>query len=609
MKKVQNTKLHLDESSSNNTKMYNKEIFQKKIKIVPKTIDSPEKTGIVESFENSSKADELKPIKENKNKSILGKIEEPKNIHKYLSRKTKRDSSNIKDNNNKKRKITLIGLNTSEEESEDISAENNDSIEESENDIEKEENKTIFVNSYFQKINEQDLRNLFRRYGEISHIQIRHNKKCGLIEFNNKSSADRVIKEKNKITLKGKSLKIEYSYLKIKTKDSHEQKESNIEMKSEEKKIEEEDRYTKLENMIKKLNTEVENLKVSFSLMSEINNQNEIQSKISFNYLNKKLKLMANSYKILFIRKLSNLLLDEIYRKYKDKLVKFKIQVGKNKKDIIVVKNNINEINTVDKSQVNQIIDFLRFIWDKSSSIIHINDMDYKFQKEMLANFMKGTKKDSRKKVNINESIELKELMCIIFENEEEEDYKIYDAHGQGTENKLTTYIINKLKEKEDNSIISVDNEKDDNSIFSISDSVNSSEIDFGLNENELKNIIKQELKETNTTTLLNKLIKKIKTNKRISFIKDEIIEINGKFFYNLWKETFNTIKYKSNKNYQKHINKEKISTFLEIRENLLKLLNGIKINLFEDEPKALDKIIKREKIEKEKAKKKHVSK
>ena len=72
--------------------------------------------------------------------------------------------------------------------------------------------------------------------------------------------------------------------------------------------------------------------------------------------------------------------------------------------------------------------------------------MDYKFQKEMLANFMKGTKKDSRKKVNVNESIELKELMCIIFENEEEEDYKIYDAHGQGTENKLTTYIINKFK-------------------------------------------------------------------------------------------------------------------------------------------------------------------
>ena len=63
----------------------------------------------------------------------------------------------------------------------------------------------------------------------------------------------------------------------------------------------------------------------------------------------------------------------------------------------------------------------------------------------MLANFMKGTKKDSRKKVNINESIELKELICIIFENEEEEYNKIYDD-GQGAENKLTTYIINKFK-------------------------------------------------------------------------------------------------------------------------------------------------------------------
>ena len=52
-----------------------------------------------------------------------------------------------------------------------------------------------------------------------------HNKKCGLIEFKTKSSADRVIKEKNKIALKGQSLKIEYSYVKIKAKDSHEQKE------------------------------------------------------------------------------------------------------------------------------------------------------------------------------------------------------------------------------------------------------------------------------------------------------------------------------------------------------------------------------------------------
>ena len=83
-----------------------------------------------------------------------------------MSRKIKRDSSNIKENDNKKRKITLIELNTSEEESENILAENNESIEESENDIEAEENKTIFI-SYFEKINGQDLRNLFRRYGEI----------------------------------------------------------------------------------------------------------------------------------------------------------------------------------------------------------------------------------------------------------------------------------------------------------------------------------------------------------------------------------------------------------------------------------------------------------
>ena len=45
--------------------------------------------------------------------------------------------------------------------------------------------------------------------------------------------------------------------------------------------------------------------------------------------MNNRLELMKNLYKILFIRKLSNLLLEQIYNKCSDNLEKGKIECGK----------------------------------------------------------------------------------------------------------------------------------------------------------------------------------------------------------------------------------------------------------------------------------------
>ena len=61
--------------------------------------------------------------------------------------------------------------------------------------------------------------------------------------------------------------------------------------------------------------------------MAKINNQNEINSKANFNYFNKKIRLLLNAYKIIFMRKLSNLLQFKIYNKYTTVLKKLKIKL------------------------------------------------------------------------------------------------------------------------------------------------------------------------------------------------------------------------------------------------------------------------------------------
>ena len=66
--------------------------------------------------------------------------------------------------------------------------------------------------------------------------------------------------------------------------------------------------------------------------MNDIDNQKDIYYKTKINGINKKVKLIMNSYKILYMRKLANLLLQKIYKKYSHCLGKTYIEYG-NKKE------------------------------------------------------------------------------------------------------------------------------------------------------------------------------------------------------------------------------------------------------------------------------------
>ena len=67
---------------------------------------------------------------------------------------------------------------------------------------------------------------------------------------------------------------------------------------------------------------------------------------------------------------------------------------------------------------VNLLIDYLRYIWDKTSSVIHVNDKSFPYQKEIFHGYLKETLKIS-KKITDNNTISVKNSVNILLENKE----------------------------------------------------------------------------------------------------------------------------------------------------------------------------------------------
>ena len=207
-------------------------------------------------------------------------------------------------------------------------------------------------------------------------------------------------------------------------------------------------------------------IKMSLNIMDEIGKQKDIYYRTKINNVNKNMLLLLNSYKVLFIRKLANLLLSEIYSNYSESLIK--VTISKN--NIIVVKPDIKEISEIPWYQINLLIDFLRFIWEKCSSAIYINDDNFPLPKEIFYEYLKIIKKN---------------LFSISLSEPEKID-----------------------------------------------------ESDDKINENELKKIIQENMKEIDISSKIEKLIGLIKINQEgKKNIKDNITEINGEFLYKLWKK------------------------------------------------------------------------
>ena len=273
---------------------------------------------------------------------------------------------------------------------------------------------------------------------------------------------------------------------------------------------------------------EIENLKISLKLIDAINNQSNIYYKRKIKYIIKNQILLLNTYKMLFMRKLANLLLVKIYNKYSNILGKGYID----KRTIIAISTNKKKLGGVDVDQINLVIDFLRFVWDKCSNIIHINDESFPLQKEIFFECLKPSKNISDKNIKNKKFLEVNEIIGLIFDTDNEEN------------NKKVTHQL------EDNNLVKAIK----NYIIELSDSEEAFEAYKGYDESEIKKIINKDSQIFDIDTQIENILKLISKNAdSIKFMGGENEKVNGKYFYELWLDTFNTETYKREWYYKKY--------------------------------------------------------
>lgn len=330
--------------------------------------------------------------------------------------------------------------------------------------------------------------------------------------------------------------------------------------------------------------------------MAEINEQKDIYYKSNFEYLNKNIRLLLNLYKVLYIRKFANLLLEQIYKRFSNDLGKGKVQVGKEKHNIIALLPNTKRKLKNDYYQINLLIDFLRFIWDESSKEIHINDKNFPLQKEIFSEYLKPLKSTYSGKIEIKEGIKINILIGLIFENKEKVNSK--ENNIKLSNNNLVNAIQNMLKKLEttDKNTIDLNNNEDSLIIqLSDSDSEKSNDLDYKFDEKEIKNIIKDNLKEFDMDKQIKKLVQIIEKNKKgIKLFGRDMDIIDGEFFYNLWLKTFENESYKNKEEYKKYFKKEKIICLKNMGQLLCKLFEGKTFNIFKKDPQDANKIVKK---------------
>ena len=641
--KLRNEKvINKEYAASDRKKIQPENMRKRQNKKESKSSESYEQTNISESNGNKKSKDQNRFNKKESQRNESEKMDDKKRQNKFLERKRERSNNDSKENERRdnmanitenygRNKITFIDISESESEDESI-IETHEKKKESPEEIRK---RTIFVKYYGEKIKESNLYEIFKVYGSISKVKLK-SKRAGLVEFKDKNSINRIMNKKKNIYFNGKQLKInsandiiqemrEKSLNNIK-KGLSKQKEKIVEkfidinenleekniskIEELEKKEKKNERYIDIElgkekiegydnatltkivnNLIIKFSEykeEIKDIKISLNIMDEIDKQKDFYYKTQFNNINKNMRLLLNSYKVLFIRKLANLLLDEIYSNYSE----FLIKVGIRQKTIIAVNPKISGIGEIPCYQINLLIDFLRFIWEKCSSAIHINDENFPLQKEIFYEYLRTIKKTSDKIEKTVEPMEINDIIGLIFEKKNEntsnpDKNDMEDSH-------LIKEIKNKIKfntPKSNN--IKMNNDEDDIFTISLPKPGKIDESNDKINENEIKKIIQENIKEIDISSKIAKLIGLIKMNQEEKKnIKDNIEEINGKYLYNLWKNSFINLKYKKNKEYIKYNPKDKIMSLEQMGLLVCNLLKGITITLFVHDPTNIDKNI-----------------
>ena len=301
-------------------------------------------------------------------------------------------------------------------------------ISESKNEIDSQEKPfRIEIGGIETSVSENELKILFEKCGEIININIIRNEtdssqecKC-YIDFKRKESIEAALKLSGTI-IKGKKIIINKYFENIIRK---EEKQKSIHEMMEDMKSYMNNGLQNIQNKfqdeINSLKMELRQQKINLGLTNEIMNQTEKFYNKKNEHLTSKINCLTNSFKVLYFRKLSNLIFNKIIEKHKTKLARTPKIFGEKGKefDIIVAKENTENI---DKYKLNLLFDFLRYIKGLSSKIVHFKGNEgINVQKEIFYDLIHIKEKEDEEFFKKKGILKAEDVVNIFFENEDKE--------------------------------------------------------------------------------------------------------------------------------------------------------------------------------------------
>ena len=334
---------------------------------------------------------------------------------------------------------------------------------------------------------------------------------------------------------------------------------------------------SKIDEINRKNKEEHNKLMKLIGVICEVNTQNEKY----IGSINFRLELVLNSYKVLYIRKLANLLLDQLFNKKKEYFKNRTITVNEKDHTFTIC---IKSIKGIDKDIITLIVDFLKYVRFRTSQIIHIQDEEIKFQKEILFECLDISSSSQE------ESLPLKEVSSLIFENSEKKNREMKGERKKIYKN------IKKIIQNEINQIQEEEEEETENSIDD--DAQESTEND----EERIKKILKGDDKsiKANLKYQLNLLLKKLKINQlELGKEFEEVKKVDGNFLYNSWVSSFEKEDFKKNYVFLKYVKINKRTSLSNMGFYVNEILDGFFINFNEKDPNQIEKKIKKKKSRK----------
>ena len=298
------------------------------------------------------------------------------------------------------------------------------------------------------------------------------------------------------------------------------------------KRIEEQNKELVKEiNSLKEKNLNQENklndLCISVSLQKNLNNQISIYSKKKIALLENKYSRIINSYKLLYFRKMSNLILEYLFKTYNEYFSKTDANfidmtkpIDKQRPFAIIgVGNNYDGILSVKKYLINFTIDYLMYVKDITSSIINISKNNYKIQIEILSQYIGKEIEQIKDKYYISSS----DLINLLFDVELKEN-KLNEKNKDNNEKGIISVNIKNDKEK-------INNVSEDASTKGISENSENGKLSIKENNIPLTNKISQNIIEESKEKKSNSLspISNISNNSCNNDEKEIVVNNNDK--------------------------------------------------------------------------------